>query len=501
MAVKQLSVLSFIYLLSISLFGQKSALTWSDPIDKFHPNYPVSIGVCSDVLVFSQVINEARKERRMLILDKQNLSIREFKQLADLRGSFLHNFIFQWPCGSLLISSTHQSEQSKLMILLEQLSEQGIVRSNEFAFQTAIRPTPSSRIEACVNKAQNKIAIFHFEQVSVNTPIKLHLLIVDDAFEPIKEVVVEFQARNYLPEQTSSLLDADGNLHILMAYREGGATQYKILALPILSDDIVEYSLDLPERNIVGINFSLNEKEELVSTGIYASERISPQRALGLFYFRIDRETGDVAARNLQDFNYKMEPLSIPVGSGVKRSDFQNFKVKRVENLPDGSSIMFAEQNYTEQICNNDFRSGGIVCNDVDISGDMLIVKFSERGEVLWFEKRSKQIETIDTERKFSGSASFMNRDQLLLIYNDHKKNKISGKGSLVPLSSGQLHKGVIRFSFIQSANEDLKSFVIDNKGIIVPDIQAESAQGERYLMSIQKNNFRLLRLRPDVFQ
>lgn len=476
-------------------------MLWSEPIETFHPDYPVNIGICDDVLVLSQVTNESRKERKIMVFDKSNLSAHEFKQIEDLKENYMHNFILEWPCGSLLISSMHQSEPSKLQILLEQLTRNGIEKAREFAFLTAIRPTRASRIEACVNKSKNKVAIFHFEQVSVNAPVRLHLLIVDEAFEPIKETVIELQARNYIPEQTSSLLDADGNLHILLAFKEAGTVLYKIIALPILSDEIVEYSLDLPERNIIGINFSLNAKEELVCTGIYASERISPQKALGLFYFRIDRETGEVAASNLQDFNYRMESLSIPAGSGVKRSDFQNFRVKRVENLLDGNSIMFSEQNYTEQICKNDFRSGGIVCNDVDISGDILVVKFNQKGEILWFEKRSKQIETLDAERKFSGSISFMNRDQLLLIYNDHKKNKINGKGSLIPLSTGQLHKGVIRFSFIQSVNEDLKSFVVENKGIILPAIQAESNLGELFLMSIQKNNFRLLRLSPEVFQ
>lgn len=501
MKQKFLGILLFSLLLYNNLPAQKNAIIWSDPIDKFNPNYPVSIGICDQHLLLSQVSNEAKKERILVKLERQSLSIKETKSLGALRDPFLHNYIFQWNCGSLIISSAHQPEQKKLSILLEQITDAGISQSLDFDFSTYIKPTPSSRIDACTNKAFDKLAVFHFEQASVNAPVSMHLFIGDEKFEVVKKSVYELTPRNYNFDQTAALLDNDGNLHILMAYKESGIVKYKIFAFPVLSDEIVEYSLDLPDKNIIGINFSLNEKEELVSTGIYASEKIQPQRALGLFYFRIDRETGEVASRNVQDFNYRMEPLSIPAGSGVRRSDFQNFSVKRLENLNDGCTIMFAEQSYVEQVCNNDFRTGTIICNDVNISGEMLAVKFNKEGEVLWFEKRSKQQETINEETAFSGFASLVNLGDVILIYNDHKKNKLSGKGTLLSLASGQLHKGLIRFSSIETSDNEAINFTVENKGLLIPASKAEVEPNEIFMISIQKNNFRMMRLNQRKFQ
>jgi hypothetical protein len=488
-------------LASSSFFAQENGIRWSDPIDKFHPDYPIVVG-CNDEHVFlSQITNEAKKERKILYLNSRNFEHKGLKNLPDLEDGFEHEYIFPWEKTILFLSTAYDAASKKLSYLIETVEDSAIV-SKKYHFETDIRLTPISRIFAATNKAQNKLAIFRLEQKDVSNPPKLHILIVDNQLDTIKNSTVLLPANNYLQEKLTSLLDNDGNLHILFPYKDSNISRYKIFAFPVLNDDIVEYSIDLPEKNILGINFSLNENEELVTSGIYASEKINPEKAIGVFYFRIDRESGEIASKNIQEFNYNIEPLAIPSGVGVKRKDFQGFVVKKVESNYAGETTMFAEQSFTEQICVNDFRTGTIVCNDVTISGEILIVKFSNSGDVLWFDKISKQQETFDEDRKFAGFSTFISKGKILFLYNDNKKNKSGRKGDIIEFASGKLHKGGIRFAQINTSDPENKTNFIDQKGLLIPDLQqSDCHENKSYYILQQKNQFRLLIVTDEVFQ
>jgi len=495
-----LFILSFVWLSEVS--GQKNQLIWSDAIDKFSIDYPIAIGLCEEKIVLSQINNELNKERKILVLNSNDLKEEQFLQLPALQAGYQHEFIFPWQCGALFLSSKYDNEQQNLNCLIESpFSGNRKALTKLYAFKTDVRLSPVSKIEATINKNQNKLAIFRIEQKDLNTPANLLLMVLDEQLDTLKNTVLQLPLYNYLTDKLSALLDNDGNLHILISYKENGIVRYKIFAFPVMSDDYVEYSIDLPERNILGINFSLNEKEELVTTGIYASETIQPNNAVGVFYFRIDRESGEVAAKKIQDFNYRLEPLAIPTGIGVKRKDFQGFMVKNIENNSAGETVMFAEQSFSEQVCINDFRTGTIICNDLNIAGEILAVKFTAEGEVLWFEKKAKLQETVDEERKFAGFAVWMWKDNILLLHNDHKKNKLTRKGSLLTFESSKLNLGAIRVDYINASNIENKATLHEGKGLLIPDYQAISDNNFAIFLSWYKNGYRLLRVDKTIFQ
>jgi len=86
--------------------------------------------------------------------------------------------------------------------------------------------------------------------------------------------------------------------------------------------------------------------------------------------------------------------------------------------------MILAEKQFSEEICQSDFRSGVIICNQHFYSSTILAIRYSRNGEMDWFQHIPKRQHTQDDEGSFLSFASLSGHRGLLFLYNGTSKNK-----------------------------------------------------------------------------
>jgi|GEM_PF-4032629 len=225
-------------------------------------------------------------------------------------------------------------------------------------------------------------------------------------------------------------VDNDGNVYALVKIKEGekvkGKTIYvfKIYKFAFDEDEVEEFDVEAQNGKGYVSDMVMDVNEHLICTGFYGTS--SSTAVTGTFFFKYDRETGDELVADLQEFDrdfleefYSEKQLEKADKKG-KDLTVPSMVFRDLIYNTDGSCMLIGEQYYMQQVCYTTSR--GTTCYYIYNYNDIVVVKISADGDIIWTKKIPKK--SSDTQNGFYLSyGMLLQNDKLVFYFNDNPKN------------------------------------------------------------------------------
>lgn len=331
----------------------------------------------------------------------------------------------------------------------EQITESTLV----WEYPSTYFDSNNKRFRFTANKEQSLLLAMGL-QMEVTDKNIIHFAIIDQDFIVKKQInaPIEVQGKNIKVNQFS--IDGPGNVQVLIQYQRSADSLdlgFSLFAFPIMTEEVIEYQLDLPDKQIMSIHFELDENEHLKIGGLYQMNYKKTNITSGSFYMDINRETGEIENKSIVPFNSEFLGNFLGEGKKLTKEDFKDLKIKELLCQKDGGVLLFAEQANQSELCETDFRSGLTVCKNEFTANNIIIIKFNKNASVEWFQWIFKKQHSYDDDGMYLSFNSLFNEKSALIFSNkqlDKKKQyeaieaKMINKTQFSMLSSfGQLNE------------------------------------------------------------
>lgn len=177
------------------------------------------------------------------------------------------------------------------------------------------------------------------------------------------------------------------------------AYQYYIYILPKGSDVPVKKEVNVPGAFISDIKLSVAYNNDLICTGFYSSKELpySFNGSNALFFIRYSAEKSDIVSQSVNPFGAEFTANNNANTYINNQATPPELKIRQVVNKPDGTSILFTE---------NDFDR-------------LVIIALSQQGEVLW----KDCIHTHSCWHFFSKCALLVTEKSIHVLFSDLVKH------------------------------------------------------------------------------
>lgn len=187
-----------------------------------------------------------------------------------------------------------------------------------------------------------------------------------------------------------------------------------------------EIDVDLDNIFINGLGIEIDD-EYLICTGYYGKE--NPDDISGMYYFLVDRVTGDQSDPSLYDFDKQFIAEFYTAKQAEKADkkgkdlDIPEIVLRQIIPIPGNGAIVVGEQFYIVERCYMDSR-GNMRCVYYYYYNDIVVTRVSDEGEIQWVKKIPKKSVTRGyTYTGIQGYSLSMRGNDLYFLFNDHEKN------------------------------------------------------------------------------
>lgn len=291
---------------------------------------PVLLGdkIC---FFYKTVLNEKQTSFRLI----HTISVSDFTPLnKDIEISIENPLFFPLIMGSMQIQNIESSPDHSQLVQFFELTEgkPEETKISIFRHNNQIDKYTKTIISLPFEPDLNRI-----EQAAIDNSGNVYFLV----YENFDKARTKYSQKNKLP-----------------------AYQYYIYILPKGSDVPVKKEVTIAGKFISAAHLSFASNNDLICTGFYASKSSAGSfiGADGSFFIRYDAEKYEIAAQSATPFGDEFITNNIKYTSPGNEVGFSELAIRLVINQPDGSSILFTE-NDNERL---------------------IIIAFSPKGEVLW---------------------------------------------------------------------------------------------------------------------
>jgi len=197
-----------------------------------------------------------------------------------------------------------------------------------------------------------------------------------------------------------------------------------------------EVDLRLKLKWLNGVDIALKDNGQLLISGFANSSRDFAINAT--FNVELNKKYNVVQNNYYQFSSADLKLFKNPNNS---KNQLNNFFLKNVVPLKDGSFYMFGEQYYTFVDRIYDPRTNTTSTTEHFNYGYLLIAFFDENGKFLWLKRLPKQQNSTNDNGYSSSFSVFEKNDNLYFLYNDNNQNKdieIENIKELKPLFNGR---------------------------------------------------------------
>jgi hypothetical protein len=371
----------------------------------------------------------------------KHVSTKNFQNVFSDKFDFYPEDI-QLKNGKLnFLGSTYDKKTKNNVLYRKEETDSGIVSEKKMLWEylSTYFEASSKKFKFCTSKNQDLLLSLGVQTGAEGNYI-VHFAIIDNKYEIIKKrsALLDLKGRDVKINQFS--IDEPGNVQFLVQYQRSEDSLdlgFSLFAFPIFTDDILEYQLDLPEKQITSVYYDLTENDHLKICGLYQTDFKKTDISAGTFYMDIDRETGEVIQKSIVPFNASF--LGNFSGEAVKmtKDDFKYLKIISASCNKDGSLQLYAEQTQADELCETDYRSGLQICKDEFKTDKVLIINFNSSANVDWFQWLFKKQYSLDDEGMFLSFNLIQEEKTSLFLYNDlaekkKQENQISAKSATI---------------------------------------------------------------------
>ena len=347
------------------------------------------------------------------------------------------------------------------------------------------------RFSLSVSSNRKFLSAFRIFSSAISQSNDIQLIRYDSLFKVVSETDAHLPFKGSNIEVINELTDNSGNLHLLIRAEQDSIYKYSVLAFPLFGSELVEYNLEIPGKNINSASISINEDDKLLVGGFFSDEFDKKSRNRGVFFLRIDRETGEIEMKGLNRFNQDF--LSFDAGEDLNQ-DLTVFEgYNQCEIIPKGknSALLIVTKLEEEQICEEDYRNGLLICKDVFRHGNTMIISLNDQANPDWFRVLNHDESSTNDGGKYIGNVIIENSSSGIFLLNNitpEGKQPYALSSRNISLLANYINSnGQLKITSLPQA-EDIS---------ILPYTFYETEKKASYLLAEEAEKAKLIRLKP----
>ena len=418
-----------------------------------------------------------------------------FNGLFQDRQKFYPEDIRIWNDQLCFFGSAFDKESKSNTLHVITVDNQGIASAPKtlLTSETSHFDFNHKRFYLAGDQFQDRLAVISLNESEDRGIPKVNLALYDRAFREQKKLsaFLPFQGRS--PVIADLLLDQPGNVHMLVRGNRGTDSldvQYSLFVFPVMSDEVIEYQLDIPGKVVSGMHVVLSQNDKLLVSGLLHDDFQKKDQVSGMFFLRIDRETAAVESKGIQRMDAGFKSLFAGESEKTGVEDFSGFTVRDVIPAAKGGVMLIAEKVENEEVCENDYRTGIEVCHMHYRTGKLLVVSFNERGEIDWYQTIDKQQETQDDDGIFLSFIQLIDpANRPVFLYNGVLSRNGKTDDIMTDPEKSQLHTAVVQ------SNGQVEFLPATLNMPFIPALTWKLTAGRVYTVGQKNGNTSLLRI------
>ena len=320
--------------------------------------------------------DEFIKDVRIDLFDSSKLAHKSFTVWNDCfadRNTFFPEGVLNFNDSLMLFGSAYNKTSQEMDLKVKGISP--LVESsasdsavNIFSVHSAFAGFTNRRFRI-VQEAQGRyLLMFYAGNPPDSDSLRLDFKIYDRQFNLVKE------QHQILPKLGISFgldeinIDESANVFALMHWKSGGKKQQKshyLYAFPSMADEVVEYELALDDFSTEEVRMHLARNGKLWLAGLYfKSRKANVMQPEGIYLLSFDLNGSELKQTSVRPFS-KINYLDVDKKERSLYGDgfLENLHLVELAESGEEMPLVILEQQRREEICQTDFRSNMLVCN------------------------------------------------------------------------------------------------------------------------------------------
>lgn len=287
-----------------------------------------------------------------------------------------------------------------------------------------------ARFELVCNEKQDRLLALSAGYPLKSDSLQIDFTIFDEQLQPIKTIHQLIPSSGYRFKVLQTTIDNRGNVELLIDWFSDGKNpkhSYSLFAFPVLSDEIVEYALDIPNKSMADIRFATINDDLIAVSGLYKN-RPDEKLPEGLFFLTINREKSLIEAREMLVFSELMKLEGLKNSPQSFDELFENIRLTTMQKTNNQAISILLEQQSSEEICQTDFRSNMMVCSQHYYINNAVLLTISNTGLITQSNIIEKKQHLVENDRVYLSCHLHESNTSTGVLYNLNVKDKGEAK-------------------------------------------------------------------------
>lgn len=529
------------------LFGQQlpdnTQVKWGNEM-KFNKKMTLSGVVARDesgyYLIKRKLLQEVRESQKLPHLEKYDQNLRFVKSVdlsdLDLPGKPKFEQLMEWNNQLWLFYTTDpgKGHQEGLYRIAMDTKNLRIAGKSQFVMGSGGRTAEPGLGRFGLGLKITR-PVFHFyptpdgakllivqESGEVKKKQKqVTMLVVDPEFRPLWQRDESIQASSDELELVNTLLDSNGNAHLLSKSKPSGIGFssvfvpekyfFTLISISENGNKALHKKIDLKENQINAANIQVDEDGHIYFGGFYTSEKQATKSSGGTYFVKIDGTRQSVLQQQVEAF----DPAFLTSGLSDGKANRTTKRLKKGKSIEDSfylldqiiiksdGSVAFVGEERIENVRSTTNSSSGATSISYHYTyGNIVIAEFDANGSRKWSKKIVKnQQSSNDAGFFFSYSVSLVNNN-LYFVFNDNVKNLgYKGQGKVERFTPKSHKEHMMTFTKLDGEGKISRSSLSMNRNrnlMTITPVNTQTGDHEMVVYGQYKKKYRLAKLAFD---
>ena len=332
----------------------------------------------------------------------------------------------------VLFATYYNREKEKIEIYGRSYSLEGEVLGKEkkVAELPATRKSDLEQLNFITNTDSSLMLTFFTQRFDKFSNEKMTFQLFNQELETLwnREIEFPYKGKNFSIRQIK--VDRQGRIYALIRIQlekdeiqaiENTPYRYSLISFEGENSLVEDYEIELGKKYIADIQLVLGDSGNVDLCGFYSS--VGAGLAGGTFFLHVDRNSKIIGGKILNEFDSEFTSNFSSSYNSRGKSELGGFKLDHVVRFNDGNIGMVAEQFSVDRVCRQDFRTGMYQCDYYYDYNNILVVKISPEGELLWTADIPKYQFTVNDYGIYSSYSFGFDGAFMHFIFNDNPKN------------------------------------------------------------------------------
>ncbi len=370
--------------------------------------------------------DELIKDIRIDLFDTSSLKHKSFAQWNDCfadRTAFFPEGVLNFNDSLMLFGSAYNKAEQEM-----QLNVKGIFHNKEdaridsmhevFSVKAAFGGFSGRRFRIVQEERGKFLLMFYAGNPPDSDSLRLDFKVYDKNFKVVKE------QHQILPKMGVSFgldeicVDESGNVFALLHWKSGGKKQQKshyLYAFPSLVDEVVEYELALDDYSTEEVRMHLAANGKLWLAGLYFKDpKAVDFQPEGVYLLSFDLNGSELKQSTIRplakiNFSSKNKRHKSLYGEGY----LENLHLVELLESNAEMPLVILEQQRREEICQTDFRSNMLVCNQHYFVDALVVFRPTENAQSDSCYVLEKKQHLVEDEQVYLSSIAIANPNGL----------------------------------------------------------------------------------------